>query len=278
MAYSCWATRAASVQLLEVGALLLGRLLQVIQLGRQRGRGLGGRGQGPLSRLRPAHHRGQGAPGNLHLAGRGHLLLGDLGQVHLGGQDVGVHHRAGLKAGLGDFQVGRGGMAGLLHHRQVLLGQLQPEIGLGHLEQQLLPGTQDVGGGHLPAQAGLLVAQMRLARLEQGLAHHQAGAKVAVGIGVVQVVEEEVLAGEDPLVQLAHEDLGGVVGKVVGLVEVDGGEEPGPGLGQIGFGGLHGQARGRQGRVVLQGQEHGLAQGQGSSGRQGRHAPTEAKP
>ena len=174
--------------------------------------------------------------------------------------------------------MGRAGIAGLLHHRQVLLGQLQPEIGLGNLEQQLLPGTQDVGGGHLPAQAGLLVAQMRLARLEQRLAHHQAGAKVAVGIGVVQVVEEEVLAGEDPLVQLTHKNLGGVVGKVIGLVEVDGGEEPGPGLGQIGFRGLHGHTRGRQGRVVLQGQEHGLAQGQGSRGSQGGHAPTEAKP
>ena len=69
-----------------------------------------------------------------------------------------MHRGAGLKTGLGDFQVGRGGLAGLLHHRQVLLGQLQAEIGLGHLEQQLLPGTQDVGGGHLPAQAGLLVA------------------------------------------------------------------------------------------------------------------------
>ena len=184
----------------------------------------------------------------------------------------------GLKTGLGDFQVGRGGMPGLLHHRQVLLGQLQPEIGLGHLEQQLLPGAQDIGRGHLPAQTGLLVAQRGLARLEQGLAHHQAGAEVAVGIGVVQVVEEEVLAGEDPLVQLAHEDLGGVIGKVVGLAEVDGGEEPGPGLGQIGFGGLHGHTRGRQGRVVLQGQEHGFAQGQGRRSRQGRHPPTEAKP
>ncbi|HZK13813.1 MAG TPA: hypothetical protein VFC55_04795, partial [Desulfobaccales bacterium] len=39
-----------------------------------------------------------------------------------------------------------------------------------------------------------------------------------------------------------------------------------------------GQARGRQGRVVLQGQEHGLAQGQGSIGSQGCHPPTEAKP
>ena len=184
----------------------------------------------------------------------------------------------GLKTGLGDFQVGRGGLAGLLHHRQVLLGQLQSEIGLGHLEQQLLPGTQDIGRGHLPAQAGLLVAQDALARLEQGLAHHQAGAEIAIGIGVVQVVEEEVLAGEDPLVQLTHKNLGGVVGKVIGLVEVDGGEEPGPGAGQIGFRGLYGHPRGRQGRVVLQGQEHGLAQGQGRSSRQGRHPPAETKP
>ena len=167
-------------------------------------------------------------------------------------------------------------MAGLLHHRQVLLGQLQPEIGLGHLEQQLLPGAQDIGRGHLPAQTGLLVAQIGLARLEQGLAHHQAGAKIAVGIGVVQVIEEEVLAGEDPLVQLAHEDLGGIVGKVVGLAEIDRGQEPGPGLGQVGFRGLHRHARGRQRRVVLQGQEHGLAQGQGRGER--RPGPLNPQP
>ena len=75
-------------------------------------------------------------------------------QVHLGRRDVGVRHRAGLKAGLGDFQVGCSGMAGLLDHRQVLLGQLQPEIGLSHLEQQLLPGTQDVAAA-MPGLSGL---------------------------------------------------------------------------------------------------------------------------
>ena len=63
------------------------------------------------------------------------------------------------------------------------------------------------------------------AGLEHGLGHGEAAPEIPQRARGIEVIEEEVLLGEDPLVQLVHEDLGGVVGKIVGLGEVDRGPE-----------------------------------------------------
>jgi hypothetical protein len=157
---SCWAERA-ELQPLEIRALLLGGALQIIHCGLGEGRRLPGRrGEGPGPHLGLTHYHPQSAPANLHLARRGHFLLDNLGQVHLGGQNVGMHHGPGAKQALGDLQVLRRGCMGLFNDLQVLLGQLQTVIGLGHLEEQLLAGAQHQGTGRFPAQLRLLAAQL----------------------------------------------------------------------------------------------------------------------
>ena len=105
--------------------------------------------------------------------------------MHPGGQDVGLHHGPGAKTAFGNLQMLRRGRLGFLDDRQIFLGQLQAVIGLGHLEQQLLPGAQDDGAGHFPAQLRLLITQIGFPGLKQGLAHGQTGAEITERLGEI---------------------------------------------------------------------------------------------